>query len=214
MSKVVGVVKDFHYEPLYTSVEPLVIGLLWDVQGVFVMDYLTAKIYSEDIPGALAFLKAKTQELVPDAPLQYYFLEDVFDRFYREENKIFRLIGFFSTLSLLIICLGVLGLTSFTVDQRVKEIGIRKVLGASSSSIVYLLMKDVLIWVGIANAIAWPVVYLTNQAWLQHFAYRIDFDVWAFFFGSLAQIVTVVFTIGLQTSRAVHVSPVDVLRCE
>ena len=117
-------------------------------------------------------------------------------------------------MSLLIICLGVLGLTSFTVEQRVKEIGIRKVLGASSSSIVYLLMKDVLIWVGIANAIAWPVVYRTNQAWLQQFAYRIDFDVWAFFFGSLAQIVTVVFTIGLQTSRAVHVTPVDALRCE
>ena len=213
-SKVVGVVKDFHYASLYTSVEPLVIGLLWDVQDVLMMDYLTAKIHPEDIPGALAFLKTKTQELMADEPFQYYFLTDVFDRFYREEEKIFRLIGFFSTLSIAIICLGVLGLASFTVDQRVKEIGIRKVLGASSSSIVYLLMKDVLIWVGIANAIAWPIVYLTNQAWLQHFAYRIDFDVWAFFLGSLAQIVTVVFTIGLQTSRAVHVNPVDALRRE
>ena len=215
-SKVIGVVKDFHYASLYTSVEPLVIGLLWewDTPDDVLMDYLTAKIHPDDIPGTLAFLKTKTQELMPDEPFQYYFLADVFDRFYREEEKIFRLIGFFSTLSIVIICLGVLGLASFTVDQRVKEIGIRKVLGASSSSIVYLLMKDVLIWVGIANAIAWPVVYLTNQAWLQHFAYRIDFDVWAFFFGSLAQIVTVIFAIGLQTSRAVQMNPVHALRYE
>lgn len=215
-SKVVGVVKNFHYASLYASVEPLVIGLLWewDTPDDVLMDYLTVKIHPEDIPGALAFLKVKSQELAPDEPFQYYFLADVFDRFYREEEKIFRLIGFFSTLSIVIICLGVLGLAAFAVEQRVKEIGVRKVLGASSLSIVYLLMKDVLIWVGIANAIAWPVVYLTNQAWLRHFAYRIDFDVWAFLFGSLAQIVTVVFAIGLQTSRAVHVNPVDALRCE
>ena len=213
-SKVVGVVKDFHYQSLHTAIEPLVIGVRFDMQGVLYITHLTARIHPGDIPGALAFLKAKTQELVPDEPLQYYFLDDVFEQFYREEEKIFRLIGFFSTLSIVIICLGVLGLASFMVDQRVKEIGIRKVLGASSSSIVYLLMKDVLIWVGIANAIAWPVVYLTNQAWLQHFAYRIDFDVWAFFFGSLAQIVTVFFTIGLQTSRAVQMNPVHALRSE
>ncbi len=215
-STVIGVVKNFHYASLYTSVEPLVIGLLWEwgTPDDVLMDYLTAKIHPDDIPGALAFLKIKSQKLAPDEPFQYYFLADVFDRFYREEEKIFRLIGFFSTLSIVIICLGVLGLVSFTIDQRVKEIGVRKVLGASSSSIVYLLMKDFLIWVSIANAIAWPVVYATNQAWLQHFAYRIDFDVWVFLFGSLAQVVTVVFAIGLQTSRAVHVNPVDALRCE
>ena len=213
-SKVIGVVKDFHYQSLHTAIEPLVMGVRHEMPRLFFVNYLTVRIHPGDLSGALAFLKTKTQELMPNEPLQYYFLDEVFDRFYREEEKIFRLIGFFSTLSIVIICLGVLGLASFTVEQRVKEIGIRKVLGASASSIVYLLMKDILIWVGVANAIAWPVVYLTNQAWLKHFAYRIEFDVWAFLFGSLAQLLTVVFTIGLQTGRAVQMNPVQVLRHE
>ena len=128
-SKVIGVVKDFHYQSLHHSIEPLVIGLRWNMQNVLDIEHLTARIDPGDISGALAFLEAKTREFVPNEPFQYYFLDDVFDQFYREEERIFRLIGFFSTLSIVIICLGVLGLASFSVEQRMKEIGIRKVLG-------------------------------------------------------------------------------------
>ena len=213
-SKVIGVVKDFHYQSLHHSIGPLVIGLRWNMQNVLVIKHLTARIHPGDIPGALEFLEAKTREFVPDVPFQYYFLDEVFDQFYREEERIFRLIGFFSTLSIVIICLGVLGLASFSVEQRMKEIGIRKVLGASSSGLVCLLMKPVLVWLVVANLLAWPVAYMTNQVWLQHFAYRTDSAGWAFLLGSLIQALTVIITIVLQTSKAVQISPIQTLKSE
>lgn len=213
-SKVIGVVKDFHYQSLHHSIEPLVIGLRWNMQNVLTIKHLTVRIDSGDISGALAFLEAKTREFVPNEPFQYYFLDEVFDQFYREEERIFRLIGFFSTLSIVIICLGVLGLASFSVEQRLKEIGIRKVLGASSPGLVYLLMKPVLVWLVVANLIAWPVAYMTNQVWLQHFAYRTDSAGWAFLLGSMTQALTVIITIVLQTSKAVQVNPIQTLKSE
>ena len=213
-SKVIGVVKNFHYQSLHHSIEPLVIGLRWNIQNVLAVKHLTVRIDPRDILGALAFLEAKTSKFVPDEPFQYYFLDEVFDQFYREEEQISRLINFFSILSIVIICLGVLGLASFSVEQRMKEIGIRKVLGASSLSIVYLLMKPILVWLVAANLIAWPVVYMTNQAWLQHFAYRTDSTGWAFLLGSLMQALTVIITVVLQTSKAVHINPVQTLKSE
>ena len=213
-SRVIGVVKDFHYQSLHHSIEPLVIGLRWNMQNALVIQYLTVRIDPRDISGALAFLEAKTHEFVPNEPFQYYFLDDVFDQFYREEERIFRLIGFFSTLSIVIICLGVLGLASFSVEQRMKEIGIRKVLGASSPGLVCLLMKPVLVWLVVANLLAWPIAYMTNQAWLQHFAYRTDSAGWAFLLGSLIQALTVIITIVLQTSKAVQISPIETLKSE
>ena len=212
-SKVIGVVKDFHYQSLHHSIEPLVIGLRWE-RNQLIIKYLTVRIDPRDLSGALAFLEAKTHEFVPNEPFQYYFLDEVFDQFYREEEQIFRLIGFFSTLSIAIICLGVLGLASFSVEQRTKEIGIRKVLGASSSGLVYLLMKPVLVWLVVANLIAWPVAYMTNQAWLQHFAYRIDTVGWEFLLGSLIQALTVIGTVVLQTGKAVQTNPVQTIRSE
>ena len=213
-SKVIGVVKDFHYQSLHHSIEPLVIGLRWNMQNVLTIKHLTARIDPRDISGALAFLEAKTREFVPNEPFRYYFLDEVFDQFYREEERIFRLIGFFSTLSIVIICLGVLGLASFSVEQRLKEIGIRKVLGASSPGLVYLLMKPVLVWLVVANLLAWPVAYTTSQAWLQHFAYRTDSAGWAFLLGSLTQALTVIITIVLQTSKAVQINPIQTLKSE
>ena len=213
-SKIIGVVKDFHYQSLHHSIEPLVIGLRWNMQNVLTIKHLTVRIDPRDLSGALAFLEAKTHEFVPNEPFQYYFLDEVFDQFYREEEQLSRLIGFFSTLSIVIICLGVLGLASFSVEQRTKEIGIRKVLGASSSGLVYLLMKPVLVWLVVANLIAWPVAYVTNQAWLQHFAYRIDTVGWEFLLGSLIQALTVIGTVVLQTSKAVQTNPVQTLRSE
>ena len=212
-SKVIGVVKDFHYQSLHHSIEPLVIGLRWE-RNQLIIKHLTVRIDPRDLSGALAFLEAKTHEFVPNEPFQYYFLDEVFDQFYRGEERISRLIGFFSTLSIAIICLGVLGLASFSVEQRMKEIGIRKVLGASSSGLVYLLMKPVLVWLVVANLIAWPVAYMTNQAWLQHFAYRIDTVGWEFLLGSLIQALTVIGTVVLQTGKAVQTNPVQTLRNE
>ena len=213
-SKVIGVVKDFHYQSLHHAIEPLVMGLRWNIQNALAIKHLAVRIDPRAIPGALAFLEAKTREFVPNEPFQYYFLDDVFDQFYRQEERIARLIGFFSTLSIVIICLGVLGLASFSVEQRLKEIGIRKVLGASSANLVYLLMKPVLVWLVVANLIAWPVAYMTNQAWLQHFAYRTDSVGWAFLLGSLIQALTVVITVVLHTSKAVQINPVQTLKSE
>ena len=107
-----------------------------------------------------------------------------------------------------------LGLVSFLTEKWKKEVDIRKVLGASVGLVVELFLKEFTRLAIMSGLLAWPIAYWATNEWLQHFAYRIDFNVWAFFFSSLAQIVSVVFTIGLQTSRAVHVNPVDALRCE
>jgi putative ABC transport system permease protein len=208
--EVIGVVKDFHYESLHQKIRPMAIVLLSEGAG----SYVSVRIGAENISRTLAFLKKTWQSFAPGQPFEYSFLDDDFDRLYRAEQRAGQLFTAFSVLAGFIACLGLFGLASFTAEQRTKEIGVRKILGASLSGIIALLSKDFLKWVLIANIIAWPVSYYAMNRWLQNFAYRISIGPWAFLSAALIALGIAILTVSFQSVRAALANPVDSLRYE
>ncbi len=205
---VVGVVKDFHYKSLHHKIEPLIIRLVsW-------FDYFAIRIRSDDVAGTLSFLKAQWKEIAPNKPFDYFFLDDDYDKLYRTEEQIGTLFGLFSLLAIFVACLGLFGLTSFTAQQRIKEIGIRKVLGASVSNLVLMLSKEFAVLVGLANLIAWPIAYYAMNKWLQDFAYRIDLNIWAFVLSGFLALFIALTTVSYQAWKVARTNPVDALRYE
>ena len=166
---VIGVVKDFHFRSLHHTVAPAAIILDPEIDG-----YLLVKISLDNIPGTIAILEKEWQQLAPRTKLEYRFLKDDIDRQYRKDQRWFSTIQFSAICALFLASLGVFGLTTLFMTQRNREIGIRKVLGASVSQLMVLLSKDFIKWVILANVIAWPIAYYALSAWLQVFAYRID----------------------------------------
>ena len=207
--KVVGVVKDFHYQSLHHEIEPLIITTLetW-------FEYFVIRIRSDDIAGTLSFLEAQWGEIAPNTPFDYFFLDDDYDKLHRAEQQIGKLFGLFSLLAILIASLGLFGLASFSAQQRTKEIGIRKAVGASVSNVVLLLSREYVLLVGIANLIAWPIAYYAMNAWLRNFAYRIDLDVWPFFMGGFLALFIALTTVSHQAWKSACTNPVDALRYE
>jgi len=136
------------------------------------------------------------------------------DDLYTSEKRIETLIRYFSILSIFIACLGLFGLASFTAEQRIKEIGIRKALGASVSEIIFLLSKDFTKWIIVANIIAWPIAYLVMNSWLQNFAYRINIGMGTFVLAGALALIIALLTVGYQAVRAARANPVDALRYE
>lgn len=169
--QVIGVVEDFHYESLHARVGPLVLQVLPQV-----FDYLLLKVHTEDLPGTLAFIEEQWQLLGPDRPFEYVFLDDHFDGMYRSEARMTAVFEVFAVLAVCIACLGLLGLAALSTARRRKEIGVRKVLGASFAGLVHTLTTDYMKLVGIAFLIAAPIAFFAMQWWLQTFAYRVDFS--------------------------------------
>ncbi len=207
--KVVGVVKDFHYQSLHHEIEPLIIT----TQETW-FEYFVIRIRSDDIAGTLSFLKAQWGDIAPNTPFDYFFLDDDYEKLHREEQQIGRLFGLFSLLAILVASLGLFGLASFSAQRRVKEIGIRKVLGASVSTVVLLMSREFVLLVGLANLIAWPVAYYAMNAWLRNFAYRIDLDVWPFVMGGFLAFFIALTTVSHRAWRTACTNPVDALRYE
>jgi putative ABC transport system permease protein len=141
-------------------------------------------------------------------------MDDAYNRLYKKEQRTGELFGTFAFIGIIIACLGLLGLASFSVERRTKEIGIRKVLGASASRIAGLLTREFLLLVIIANVIAWPIAYFTMHLWLQNFAYRIPISIWVFILAVTAALGIAIITISTQTLRAALSNPVDSLRYE
>ena len=206
---VIGVVRDFHYKSLHHEIEPLII-----MTGGGWIDYLSIRIRSDDIATTLDFLKTRWREVVSNRPFDYFFLNDDYDKLYRTEKQIGTLFGFFSILAIFVACLGLFGLASFTAQLRIKEIGIRKVLGASVSNLVLMLSKEFTLLVGIANLIAWPIAYYAMHRWLQDFAYRIDLEIWAFVLSGLLALFIALTTVSYQAWKVARTNPVDALRYE
>ncbi len=206
--EVIGVVKDFHYQSLHHEIEPLII-----MTGNW-FEYFAIRIRSDDIAGTLSFLKAQWKEIAPNKPFDYFFLDDDYDKLYRTEKQIGTLFGFFSILAIFVASLGLFGLASFTAQQRIKEIGIRKVLGASISNLVLMLSKEFTLLVGIANLIAWPIAYYAMHRWLQDFAYRIDLGIWAFVLSGFLALFIALTTVSYQAWKVARTNPVDALRYE
>ncbi len=208
--KIIGVVDDFHLKSLYHALPPLVIFL--DAAGLRT-DFLV-RIRPERIPETLNFMAEKWQAIAGDIRLDYVFLDENFDRLYREEERWGTIVQYASFFALFVACLGVLGLTSLAITRRTKEIGIRKVLGASNHHIVALLSREFVVLILIANLIAWPIAHYGVDHWLRDFAYRIDAGISLFLLGGLLVFVTALLTIGVQALRAAQRNPVHALRYE
>ncbi len=206
---VIGVVKDFHIESLHKQISPLFIS-----STTHIFNSLSIRIGSEKIPETIAFLRDKMSEWDPYRPFEYVFLDDSFDAQYRAEERLSSIFSYFSLLAIFIACLGLFGLASFTAEQRTKEIGIRKVLGASVPGIVVLLSKEFTKWVLVANAIAWPVAYFFLSRWLQGFAYRMNITFLTFVFAGLISLAIALGTVSYQALRAATSNPVNSLRYE
>ncbi|MCF0061049.1 ABC transporter permease [Dyadobacter chenwenxiniae] len=206
---VIGVVKDFHYKSLREKIEPLV--LFNDLSWSF-------GIYVKAQPGRDAEAIRATQkvweEMIPNYPLEYNFLDETYDKLYKNEAKTATLFNTFTTIAVLISSLGLFGLATFTAERRMKEIGIRKVLGASVTAIVSLLSKDFLILVLISIVVASPVGYYFMDKWLRGFEYKIDLKWWLFAMAGSTAIVIALVTISFQSIKAALTNPVKSLKTE
>jgi len=207
---IVGVVKDFHFKSFSTAVEPLVISLFKPADFV----YALVRIDPQNIPQTLDDIRSNWQRVAPEYPFHYQFLSERFDRLYRAESQMGSLFTWFTALALFIACLGLLGLASFMAEQRTREIGIRKVLGASVKQIVLLLSREFVALVAISNLIAWPVAYYYIQKWLGGYAYHARLGADAFVFSAVMALVIAVSTVSYQAVRAAIAPPVRSLRCE
>ena len=208
---VIGVVRDFHFRSLHHPVEPAVLQLFPEP---FPGGHLMIRIRPEDVPGTLRFLKEKWQEMLPDKPFRLSFLDEEVDRQYREEERWFRIVRYATLFAVFIACLGAFGLTALAVARRTKEVGIRKALGASVSSIVSLFVREFVLLVAVATVIAWPVAYYAVDRWLQDFAYRIELGISTFALSGVLMLAVVLATVSLQTVKAARANPVDALRYE
>ena len=208
--KIIGVVDNFHLKSLYHALPPLVIFL--DAASLS-SDFLV-RIRPERIPETLAFMAEKWQSIAGDTRFDYVFLDENFDRLYREEERWGTIVQYASFFALFVACLGVLGLTSLAITRRTKEIGIRKVLGASNRHIVALLSREFVVLIIIANLIAWPIAHYGVEHWLRDFAYRINAGMGLFLLGGLLVFVTALLTIGVQALKAAQRNPVHALRYE
>jgi putative ABC transport system permease protein len=212
--KIIGVVKDFHWESLRNEIGPTAIVLQSERSRNVSYSQLALKFNS---PNPLAILKqaeAKWKELLPADPMTFHFLDENFGAVVEKEHVLGKAIGFFTILAILISCLGLFGLAAYTTEQRTKEIGIRKVLGASVSNIVLLLNKQFTLLVMIAIAIAIPVSYYAASEWLSEFAYRIDLSVWLFLGGSLIGLTISYLTVAFHSFRASKTNPAETLKWE
>jgi putative ABC transport system permease protein len=205
------VVKDFHYAPLHQPIGPLVIFLDPYYGHIF---QCFVKISGRDLPATLSDLEAIWKQRVPHRPFQYHFLDDTYNKIYHAERQTAGIFTTFSTLAILLACLGLFALAAYSTVQRAKEIGIRKVLGARIGQIVLLISADFLKLVGVASLIAFPVAWWTMHGWLRQFAYRIDIQWWVFGAAGIAAVLITLLTIGLQAVRAANASLVKSLRSE
>jgi putative ABC transport system permease protein len=206
---IVGVVSDFQLAPLYEKNVPL----RMEYNDWFGTSHLTVKI-NGSVAETIKYLEKTWKELCPDYPLEYGFYDEYFAAQYKKEENLATLISMFSVLAIVISCLGIFGLAFYQSEQRVKEIGIRKVLGASSSEIVGMLTGSFSKWVLLANVFAWPAAYYFMTKWLETFAYRIELSWWMFALSGVIALVIALVTISTQTIKAAIANPVKSLKYE
>lgn len=206
---IIGVAKDFFYTGLQTKVEPLVMQVRPDFFST-----LSLEIRTDNLNETLSFIEKKWNELQLGRLFSYFFLDEDFNRHYRSEENLGHIYTTLTFLAIFISCLGLAGLSAFTAEQRTKEIGVRKVLGASAWSVLILLLNEFTKWVFVSNVIAWPLSYFIMQKWLQGFAYRTDIGLWVFVFSAALAFLISVITVSYQSLKAALANPVDSLRYE
>ncbi len=208
---VIGVLKDFHFSSLRNPIAPLKIFL---GRPRSTSRYISIKIQPQDIQSTLKKIESAWKEFNPNAPFEYSFYDTVFEQRYRQEQNLRTLFQYFSILAIFIACLGLFGLASFAAERRTKEIGIRKILGASSRGLVFLLSKEFSKWVLIANIFAWPVAYYAMSRWLSGYAYRTSIDPSVFILSGFVALALALITVSAQSIRAALANPVEALKYE
>ena len=207
---IVGVVKDFHHESLQKEITPFMFRYRED----FSWGYICLRFSPEASAETIEEIESVWGSFTGGQPMQYFFLDKDLERLYKEEQQNARLSILFTILGILIASLGLYGLTSFTVQQRTKEIGVRKVFGASISKIWYLISREIMILIGISTLIAWPLVYWIADTWLQNYHYRISLEAFDFILGFLVAMVIALLTTTYRTIRTARLNPADSLRYE
>jgi putative ABC transport system permease protein len=208
--KVIGVVKNFHFKSLNTHVEPLVIRLLKPQPYSFMF----IRVRGENITASINYLEKTWRKIATVFPFEYQFLDDYYDRTYHAEQRMGKLFNAFTALAIFIACLGLLGLASFMAEQRTKEIGIRKVLGATVPNIILLMSREFVFLVAISNVLAWPLAYYLMNKWLENYAYHAAINVLFFFVSALIALAIALLTVSYQAFRAASANPIDSLRYE
>ena len=208
---VIGVVKNFNYESLHQQIRPLVLHL----SPVKTMDnVITVRVQAGDVKRTISYCEETWKKFVGNERFNYGFVDQNLARLYQSEQKTSVIATIFSFLAIFIACLGLFGIAAFIAEQRTKEIGIRKILGASISEIVYVLSMKFTIWVLAANILAWPIAYYVMSGWLNNFAYRIDLSIWIFLGSGSITILIALLTVSYQTIKTAIVNPIQSLRYE
>ena len=205
--QIIGVMKDAHFQALHHKIEPLVFKINPDMFRFFYI-----KIRAGDIPRILSSLEKTWASLNLGYPFEYRFLDEDFNTLYQTETRVGTLFRTFAALAIFVACLGLFGLASFMAEQRVREIGVRKVLGASAADIFILLSREFMILILVANIFAWPAAFILMKTWLRGFAYRIDFEAWFFLIAAGIALSTAMLTVSVLTRRAARANPASALR--
>jgi putative ABC transport system permease protein len=210
---IIGVIEDFHFAPLHKKIEPLVLHLM-PYQYWMYRNYVFARIKTDNISRTIASIESIWDKVIPEYPFEFHFLDDTIEARYRSEQRLETILRIFTILAISISCFGLFGLISFTAQTRAKEIGIRKVLGASVGSVVRLLSKEFVVLVVLANIIAWPVAYFVMTGWLKNFAYRTEIGLATFLLSGFIALVIAILTVCYQSIKAALANPVNSLRYE
>jgi putative ABC transport system permease protein len=208
---IIGVVKNFNFESLRNPIQPYILRFKTDH---ILWGYLTVRLTGKNVSGTISGIEEKWKEFIPNNPLQYYFIDADFEHMYVQEKQNAQMAVIFSILAIFIAALGLFGLTSFTVEQRTKEIGVRKAMGSTIASIYIVISREVIILVSISALIAWPLIYYIAGKWLENFYFRINMGVFSFIAGLTIALGIAVMTISYRIMRAANVNPAQSLKYE
>jgi putative ABC transport system permease protein len=208
--EIIGVCTDFNLWSLHRPIEPL----FFLIPPKIFPEVITLKLNTKNVSETLNFLQENWRIQFPDYPFEYYFLDDDFNRQYYADERFNKIVFLFTGLAIFIACIGLFSLASFTIEQRTKEIGIRKVLGSTVSGIVILLSREFIYLIIFAALISWPITHFLIERWLQNFAFRIEINYLVFVFSCMLIILISLLTIGVKSIKASLTNPVNVLRCE
>ncbi|HYI78819.1 MAG TPA: FtsX-like permease family protein, partial [Chryseolinea sp.] len=212
---VIGIVKDFHFKSFHYAIEPLVIYFL-DIEKdpEHQTNFMLVKLHSGAVPATLHHIQDTWKKFAPGYPFEYSFLDEDFNRLFERENTMTKVYTIFSIISICIACLGLLGLTSFFASKRTKEIGIRKIVGASFLQIAGILSRDFLRWILISMVIGSTLSWFLMHRWLQNFAYQTTLSWWSFLIGGSCVVLMAILTVSWHIYKAANRNPVETLRYE
>ncbi|PLX11533.1 MAG: hypothetical protein C0597_14950 [Marinilabiliales bacterium] len=208
---IIGVVNDFHFRSLHSRIEPYIFRFKTDD---FNWGYISIRITGQDQEKTINEIEQTWNKFTSNEPIQYFHMDESLNRLYKEERQNATLSIVFTILAIVIASLGLFGLTSFTVEQRTKEIGIRKAMGASVGRIFYIISKEIIVLVAISTIIAWPIVYFIAKNWLQNYHYKINLNIFDFMIGFVIALSIAIVTISYRTLKSARLNPAESLRYE